>query len=154
MEPSGGRENDDRRRQRERHHRRAQNGARQQVTAHRAVTWPRECFAARRQAANQPDRMRKPFGIATEQIRHVRAAPRPEGADDGGDEAGLRRLEEAVQSDDMPRIRAALGAALAEEAIGSVREFEARLARALDDLTNSFQALTPHADQAAARPAA
>ena len=54
----------------------------------------------------------------------------------------------------MRRIRAALGAALAEETIGSVREFEARLARALDDLTNSFQALTPHADQVAARPAA
>jgi len=93
------------------------------------------------------------LGLA-EAIRHVRAAPRPEGADDGADEAALRRLEEAVQSDDMPRIRAALGAALAEEAIGSVREFEARLARALDDLTNSFQAPTPHADQVAARPAA
>jgi hypothetical protein len=36
----------------------------------------------------------------------------------------------------MNRIRTALGAALAEESIGSVREFEVRLARALDDLTD------------------
>jgi uncharacterized membrane protein YccC len=89
-----------------------------------------------------------------EAIRRVEAAPRPEGADDSGVEAALRALDEAVQSGEENRIRAALGAALAEETVASVREFEARLARALDDLTAGFQALAPHADRASARLAA
>jgi len=49
----------------------------------------------------------------------------------------------------MDPIRAALGVALAEETIGSVREFEVRLARALDALTSDAEALARHDHQAA-----
>jgi uncharacterized membrane protein YccC len=84
-----------------------------------------------------------------EAIRRVEAAPRPEATDDRGLAAALPRLEEAVRSGDMNPIRAALGVALAEETIGSVREFEVRLARALDELTNDDEALARHDRRAA-----
>lgn len=85
-----------------------------------------------------------------EAIRHVEAAPRPERADDGDLGAALRALDEAVQSGEMTRIQAALGAALAEETIGSVREFEERLAHALDGLTNGSQTVAAPDGRAAA----
>jgi uncharacterized membrane protein YccC len=85
-----------------------------------------------------------------EAIRHVQPSPRPEGADRDSVEAALLQLDEAVQANDMTRIQAALGFALAEDAIGNVRGFEVRLARALDDLTNGLDALTSRDDQPAA----
>jgi uncharacterized membrane protein YccC len=69
-----------------------------------------------------------------EAIRRVAQAPPPEAARNEGSEGALRRLDQAVQGDDMSRIRAALGAALASEQIAELRQFEAKLARALDEL--------------------
>ena len=87
-------------------------------------------------------------------IRHVQPAPPPEDVDARGVQAGLRRLDAAVQADDTNEIRAALGVTLAEEAISSLRELEGRLARALDDLTSDARARTPDRNQTAPRLAA
>ena len=54
----------------------------------------------------------------------------------------------------MNGIRATLGAALAEDAIGGVREFETRIARALDALTGGPEEVTAESDRAAASLAA
>jgi uncharacterized membrane protein YccC len=73
-----------------------------------------------------------------EAIRRVQAAPRPEGArSDEGSADALRLLDQAVQADDMGRIRAALGAALASEQLADLRGFEARLGHALDELAGA-----------------
>jgi hypothetical protein len=55
--------------------------------------------------------------------------------------------------DDTNGNPAALGAALAEEAIGNLRGSRCA-SRALDDLPSRLRALTPRGDQAAARLAA
>ena len=68
-------------------------------------------------------------------IRRFEPAPRLQSADAGGTQDTLRRLDEAVGADDMNRIRAALGAALANEHVKDLREFEAPLARALEELS-------------------
>jgi uncharacterized membrane protein YccC len=74
------------------------------------------------------------LGLA-EAIRRFEPAPRPVSADAGGTEEALRRLGDAVRADDMTAIRAGLGAALASEEIDDLREFEAPLARALEQLS-------------------
>ena len=75
-----------------------------------------------------------------EAIRRVEPAPRPESADANATEDTLRRLDEAVEADDMNRIRAALGVGLANQQLENLRGFEARLARALDGLSNGDHA--------------
>jgi uncharacterized membrane protein YccC len=85
-----------------------------------------------------------------ESIRRVQPAPRPQDADAAGAASALRRLDEAVHAGDVRRIGAELGAALAEDAIAGLREFQAPLAHALDDLTDGGQGL----DQAPAAVAA
>jgi uncharacterized membrane protein YccC len=72
-----------------------------------------------------------------EAIRRFGPPPRRESADAGGSEEALRRLDEAVGADDMDRIRAALGAALANEQISNLREFQAPLAGALEELSRA-----------------
>jgi uncharacterized membrane protein YccC len=72
-----------------------------------------------------------------EAIRRVGPAPSPQGADGHGADSSLRRLSEAVQADDMQRIPAALGAALASQTIKDLREFEAPLARALGEISRA-----------------
>jgi uncharacterized membrane protein YccC len=84
-----------------------------------------------------------------ESIRRFQPAPRPEDTDGGGAAAALRQLADAVQAGHMTAIRAALGAALAAQTLADLREFELRLARALDDMTSADQAVTPGRDQAA-----
>ncbi len=87
------------------------------------------------------------LGLA-EAIRHAQPAPPPHGADADGADDALRRLEAAVGAEDPDRIGAALGAALASEHIESVREFEPRLARALDELVPGRDAVGGKADSA------
>jgi uncharacterized membrane protein YccC len=79
------------------------------------------------------------LGLA-EAIRRSEPAVRPESALGGAIEDALRRLGEAVQADDTQRIRATLGAALASEQIKDLREFEAPLARALEELSRGGDA--------------
>ena len=83
-----------------------------------------------------------------EAIRRSSPAPRPQGQDGAGVASALGSLHEALEADDMARIRAGLGAFLASEYVKDLREFEEPLARALEDLFRARGAMSEPARSA------